>query len=85
VVEQANELRHLTDPATCVDNVPFACQNEWVTAVIEGPPTYWRHPDGLATLAAFWPPKGAQRCRLLRTSEHCFGSSAAEWAGSRRA
>jgi hypothetical protein len=27
------------------------------------------HPDGLATLAAFWPPKDAQRRQLLRTSE----------------
>ena len=33
------------------------------------------HPDGLAALAAFWPPKDAQSCRLLRTNEHCFGRS----------
>ena len=38
-------------------------------------------PGGLAGLAAFWPPKDAQRCLLLRTNEHCFGSSAAERAG----
>jgi hypothetical protein len=42
------------------------------------------HPGGLAGLAAFWPPEDAQRCLLLRTNEHCFGSSAAERAGSER-
>ena len=40
------------------------------------------HPDGLPTLAAFWPHKDAQRCCLLRTSEYRLGRSPVEWADS---
>jgi hypothetical protein len=43
------------------------------------------HLSGLAGLAAFWPPKDAQRCLLLRTNEYCFGSSAGKRGGSERA
>ncbi len=43
-----------------------------------------RHLDVVTwpSLAAFWPHKDAQRCRLLRISEYRFGRSAAERAGS---
>jgi hypothetical protein len=36
----------------------------------------------LASLAAIWPHKDAQRCHLLRINEYRFGRSAVECAGS---
>jgi hypothetical protein len=49
-------------------------------ALTVGQRSSWR--GLLASLAAFWPHKDAQRCRLLRISEYRFDRSAAEWAGS---